>query len=303
MRTLLSALLIALLASGCSQAEPEKVKSQKQSTQKIKTEKPEKVIRALLKPLSVRGVEVKSIKPTSEVKVPGFETFIVDLIDKNNHRELKRYIFVNPEDKFIALQIFNYSVKGDKVILKPLKPKDAEKPLKLDISFLKQIDKELTEANIPHVVGKGEKKVYIVWDVFCPFCYGHFNQIEEIAKKNNLEIHMIPLAVHGENSLKGLVYFTKIAREKGTAEALKELYSMGNGDFMKYVKKLESKLKNQKEITPDQEKIIKTLKDVEMKLVKNGVRATPTLIYAPPGENKGKIHVGFMPIEKFIEEK
>lgn len=303
MKLLLSALLIALLASGCSQAKLEKVEVQKQSTQKNKTEESEKVIRTLLKPLSVRGVEVKSIKPTSEVQVPGFKTFEVDLIDNNNHRELKRYIFVNTEDNYIALQIFKYSVKGDKVILKPLKPKNAEKPLKVDISFLKQIDKELTEANIPYIVGKGEKKIYIVWDVFCPFCYSHFNQVEEIAKKNNIEIHMIPLAVHGEDSLKGLVYYTKIAREKGTVGALKELYGMGNGDFMKYEEELKSKLKNQKEISPDQEKIIKTLKDVEMKLVKNGVRATPTLIYAPPGENKGKIHVGFMPIDKFIQDK
>ncbi len=303
MRTLLSALLTVLLVSGCSQAQPEKTGIQKEKSFKDKTEEAEKVIRALLKPLSVRGIEVKSVKPTSEVKVPGFNTFKVDLIDKNNHRELKRFIFVNPENHYIALQIFKYSVNGERVILQPLKPKNAEKPLKVDISFINQIDKELTEANIPHIVGKSDKKIYIVWDVFCPFCYSHFNQVEEIAKKNNVEIHMIPLAVHGENSLKGLVYYTRLAREKGTAGALKELYSMGNGDFMKYVKSLEKRLKDQKEITKDQQKIIKTLKNIEIQLVKNGVRATPTLIYAPPGEMEGKIHVGFMPVDNFIKEK
>ncbi len=310
MRTLLSALLIALVISGCSQAEqkentsPDKILNKNgQVSNKNSLEEAEKVIKALLNPLSTRGIKVKSVKATQEVKVPGFKTFEVDLIDNRNHRELKRYIFINTEDKYIALQIFKYSIKGKSVILQTLKPKNAEKPLKVNISFIKEIDKELTRANIPHVVGKGEKKVYIVWDVFCPFCYGHFNQVEEIAKKNNVEIHMIPLAVHGENSIKGLVYYTKLAREKGTAEALKELYNMGNGDFMKYAKTLENKIKRQKEITPDQEKIIKTIKDIEVKLVKNGVRATPTLIYAPPGENRGTIHVGFMPIDKLIKEK
>ena len=300
MRTFLSAALIALLASGCSQAQPE---VQKKKIQQDKSEEAEKVIKALLKPLSIRGVEVKSIEPTQEVIVPGFKTFKVDLIDNRNHRELKRYIFVNPEKKYIAHQIFKYSLKGNRAILKPIKPKNAEKPLKVDISFIKEIDKELSEANIPHVIGKSEKKVYVVWDVFCPFCYGHFNQIEEIAKKNSVEIHLIPLAVHGENSIKGLVYYTKIAREKGAAGALKELYNMGNGNFMKYARTLEEKLKKEKKITEDQEKIIETLKKVEVQLVKNGVRATPTLIYAPPGKNEGKIHVGFMPIERLINEK
>ncbi len=299
MRTLITAIVAAILFSGCSQAQ---VQSVTKSEEK-RVDQAEKVIKALLKPLSVRGIEVKKVTPTEEVKVPGFETFKVDLIDRRNHRELNRYIFINLDKDYIALQIFKYSIKGKEIILKPLKPKNAEKSLSIDASFLKKIDKELSEANIPHIVGKGEKKVYIVWDIFCPFCYGHFNQIEEIAKKNNVEIHLIPLAVHGKNSLKGLVFYTKLAREKGAAEALKELYNMGNGNFLKYAENLEKKLKQEKKITKDQKKVIETIQKVEVQLVKNGVRATPTLIYVPPGENRGKIHVGFIPVNKLINEK
>ena len=78
---------------------------------------------------------------------------------------------------------------------------------------------------------------------------------------------------------------------------------MGNGDFLKYAENLEKKLKKEKEITNDQKKVIETIKKVEVQLVKNGVRATPTLIYVPPGENRGKIHVGFIPVNKLINEK
>ena len=295
---LAATLLITLtFTNGCLKAETQRTLRKEEVIQT------EKVIKALLKPLSTRGVEVKSVRPSEKVKVPGFETFEVDLVDKGHHKELKRFIFINPKEKLIALQMFKYSINGENVLLEPLKPKNAEKPIKIDVSFFKEIDKALSKANIPHVVGKSDKKVYVVWDVFCPFCYRHFGQIEEIAKKNNVEIHLIPLAVHGENSVKGIIYYTKLARKKGATEALKELYNMGNGNFMKYAKALEEKLKKEKKITEDQEKIIKTLKKVEVQLVKNGVRATPTLIYVPPGKNKGKIHVGFIPIERLINEK
>ena len=297
MRFLIAVTLVVSLLAGCSQA-----KTSGEETQKVKTEQTEKVIKTLLKPLSTRGVEVKSVRPVGEVKVPGFETFEVDLVDKRNYRELKRYIFVNPEKKLIALQIFSYSLKGDRVILKPLKPNISEKKLKTDVSFLKKVENILSENKIPHVVGKGEGKVYVVWDVFCPFCYKHFNQIEDIAKKNNVEIHMIPLAVHGDNSLKGLIYYTKLAREKGVAGALKELYSLGNGDFMRFAKNLEKKINSTKEIVKDQQKVIEALKKVEELLVKHNIRATPTLIYVPPGEKQGYVHVGFIPIEKLVKE-
>ena len=215
MRFLIAAVLMVSFLTGCSQAETSGKK-----LQKGEPEQTEKVIKTLLKPLSARGVEVKAVRPVKEVKVPGFETYEVDLKDKRNYRELKRYIFVNPEKKLIALQIFKYSLEGDRVVLKPLKPNAPEKRLKADVSFLKEVENVLSESKIPHVVGKGNGKVYVVWDIFCPFCYKHFNQIEDIARKNNVEIHMIPLAVHGDNSIKGLVYYTKLAREKGVAGAL-----------------------------------------------------------------------------------
>jgi len=302
MRFLITLTLISLLVGSCSKAE---VKEKKAETKgEVQNTRAEKVIKALLSPLKVRGVEVKKVEPAN-LKVPGFEAYQVTLIDKRNHREVKKYIFLSKEGNYLTLEMFKYKLEGKRVSLQPLNPKNPVKELKTDISFVRKIDELLTKENIPHVIGKGERKVYIVWDVFCPFCYKHFNQIEEIARKNNVEIHMIPLAVHGENSVKGLIYYTQIARKRGAAGALKELYNLGNGDFMKYVKNLEDKLnKSGIELSKEeQEKIKETLKEVEKELLKHGVRATPTIIYAPPGEKKGHIHVGFKPIEEVIKEK
>jgi thiol-disulfide isomerase/thioredoxin len=289
--------LIALLVGSCSEANVE--------SSNVTPEIQKKVIRGLLSPLKSRGVELEKVQPVKEVKIPGFTTYEVTLKDNREHREVKKYVFVSNEGNYIALEIFKYQLKDGKVLIKPLNPKNSVKPLKVDISFIEKIDEELSKAKIPHVVGKGEKKVYIVWDVFCPFCYSHFNQVEDIAEKNNVEIHMIPLAVHGENSVKGLVYYVALARKKGTAGALKQLYSLGNGNFMKYVRELEKILKKDNFGLSDKEEreLEKLIKNVEKELVKNNVRATPTIIYAPPGSKKGYIHVGFKPIEEVLKEK
>jgi thiol-disulfide isomerase/thioredoxin len=303
LRILTALILASLFVNGCSQAN-EKANRVEIKGEKIDTAQDEKIIRSILSPLKVQGVEVKNVNPAN-VQVPGFKVYEVTIDDKRNHREIKKYVFLSKKGNYLALEMFKYEIKGDKVLLKPINPKNPVKELKTDVSFVRKIDEILTRANIPHVVGKSDRKVYIIWDVFCPFCSAHFNQLEEIARKNNVEIHMIPLAVHGENSIKGLIYYTQIARERGTAGAFKEFYSLGNGDFMKYAKNLEEKIKKGgiKLSKEEQNRIKETLKNVEKELLKNGVRATPTIIYAPPGEKKGYIHVGFKPIKEILKEK
>ena len=297
MKRLILIPLTLFLVGGCSKANVEKNKQSFNAQ--------EKVIKNLLSPLKARGVEIEKIQPAKGVKVPGFTTYEVTLRDNREHREIKKYVFLSNEGNYLALEIFKYKLKNGKVLIKPLNPKNSVKPLKVDVSFIRKVDEELTKANVPHVIGKSDRKVYIVWDVFCPFCYRHFNQIESIAKKNDVEIHMIPLAVHGENSVKGLVYYTALARKEGAAKAFEELYKLGNGNFMKYVKNLEEKLKkNNVNLSKKEKKDLENLiKKIEKELLKNNVRATPTIIYAPPGENKGYIHVGFKPIEEVLKEK
>ncbi|WP_457679597.1 DsbA family protein [Thermovibrio sp.] len=301
MRLLTAALLGALLLSSCSQAAQESPANQIQSRD---TGKEEAIIKALLKPLQIRGVEVKSVRPIQEVKVPGFRTYEVTLVDKRNSREIKRYIFISPDDKYLALEIFKIKEEGKSLHIQPLRPKNSEKQIKVDLSWVKEVDRELQQNNIPHVIGKSDRKVYIVWDVFCPFCYSHFKEITKVAKEEKVEIHMIPFPIHGENSLKGLIYYTQLAREKGAGRALKELYDLGNGNFMKYVNQLEKKEEEINLPKEEKEKLTEFYKNLKTELIKHGVHATPTIIYIPPGEkNKGYVIVGFKPIEQVLKMK
>ncbi|WP_456419399.1 DsbA family protein [Thermovibrio sp.] len=303
MRLLTAALLTTLLLTSCSQASQEEAKKP-QKTQQVDIKKEEAIIKALLKPLKVRGIEVKEIKSAESVKVPGFRAFEVTLLDKINSKEIKRYIFISPDNKYLTLEIFEVKEEGKTIHLKPIRPKNPVKQVKVDLSWVKEIDRKLQEANIPHVVGKSDRKVYIVWDVFCPFCYGHFNQIKEIAEKNKVEIHMIPFPIHGENSLKGLIYYTQLAREKGATEAFRELYNLGDGNFRAYAKKLEEKEKELKLSKEEQEKLKKFFNQLKEELVKKGVHATPSIIYIPEGEkDKGYIIVGFKPIDQVLKMK
>ncbi|WP_456455470.1 DsbA family protein [Thermovibrio sp.] len=297
MKNLITIFLLSFLVSSCSMASQD-VKPQKD------LQKEEFLVKALLSPLSSRGVVVKEVKPVPSIKVPGFNTLEVELLDKRNGREIKKYIFVSPDGKYLALEVFKVNEEGKKIKITPITPKNSVKKVKVDLSWVKKVDKELQKENIPHVVGKSDKKVYVIWDVYCPFCYSHFNQVEEVAKKNKVEIHLIPFPIHGDNSLKGLLYYTQLAREKGAAGALKELYNLGNGDFMTYVKRLEKKQKEVKLSEKEKEELTNFFKKLKRELIENGVHATPTMIYIPPGEkDKGYITVGFKPISQIIKEK
>jgi thiol:disulfide interchange protein DsbC len=314
---LLTALLVAgALTASCTSTEKthtaakeeksakseEVAKAKEESTKDYKEE--ERIIKAVLEPLKMRGVEIKEVKPTSEVKIPGFEAFEVVLFDKRNSREIKRYAFISPDRKYMVLDVFKVEGEGDKLRLQPIRPKDAVKQVKTDVSWVYEVDKKLTQEGIPHVIGKSDKKIYIVWDVFCPFCYAHFHQLEEIAKKNGVEIHMIPFPIHGENSMRGLLYFTKLAKEKGVSQAFAELYKLGDGNFRKYAEELKKKASSLKLSKEEEDKLRKFYASLKEELVKKGVHATPTIVYIPPGEkDKGYMITGFKPIEEILKMK
>jgi thiol:disulfide interchange protein DsbC len=302
MRLLTATLLATVLLSSSSQASQEVKKSEKKSAQSVTVKSEEEIIKAILKPLSVRGIEVKEIKPTDEVKVPGFRTFEVVLLDKRNTVEIKRYVFISPDGKYLTLEVFAVNQKGGEVHLQPLRPKNSVRKVKVDVSWVKKIDEKLEQAKVPHVIGKSDRKVYIVWDSMCPFCYRHFNKLAQLAKENGVEIHMIPFPIHGEASVKGLLFYAQLAREKGAQKAFEELYKLGGGDFRAYAKRLETEGSNLKLSEEEQKKLKETFKELQEILVKNGVHATPSIIYAPSGD-KGYVFVGFKPLREVVKLK
>ena len=176
---------LTFLLTACSQASQGSSLSSEEAT-----------IRAVLSPLSVRGIELKEIRPVEEIKVPGFKVFEVTLLDKANSREVKRYVFISSDGRYLALELFEVNREGKRVYLKPVGPKEPVRKLKVDISWVKEIDRKLTAAKIPHVIGSSSKKIYIVWDSMCPFCYRHFKDLARIAKENRVVILMLPFPIH-----------------------------------------------------------------------------------------------------------
>jgi thiol:disulfide interchange protein DsbC len=302
MRFLLALLATSLLFSCSNAQEKEKIENKKVSVQEE-----ELIIKAVLKPLSVRGVEVREVKAIKDSPVEGLRMFEVTIIDKKNNRMVRKYIWMSEDGKYLVLDLFKVRKEGKEVGIIPLKPKESEVPLKQDLSWLKAIDEKLQKANIPHIIGNGKTKVYIVWDVYCPFCYRHFKEVAgKKVQELDLQIHMIPLPVHGERSLKGFVYFTQLARKEGMKSAMEKMFSKGNGDFMKYVRIFSKEVDKNYSKIPEKERkeLDKFYKDLQKELLSHNIHATPTIIYIPPTEKeKGYVFVGFKPLEEIIKRK
>jgi len=302
MRFLLALLATSFLFSCSNAQEKEKIENRKMSVQEE-----ELIIRAVLKPLSVRGVEVKEVKAIKDSPVEGLRMFEVTIVDKRNNRMVRKYIWMSEDGKYLVLDLFKVKKEGEEAAIIPLKPKESEIPLEQDLSWLKAIDEKLQKTNIPHVIGNGKTKVYIVWDIYCPFCYKHFKEIAgKKAQELDLQIHMIPLPVHGEKSLKGFVYFTQLARKEGMKNAIEEMFSKGNGDFMKYAETFSKEVDENYSKIPEKERkeLDKFYKDLQKELLSHSIHATPTIIYIPPMEKeKGYVFVGFKPLEEIIKQK
>jgi thiol:disulfide interchange protein DsbC len=265
----------------------------------------ENLIKTLLKPLAVKGVEIKEVRATDGSFFSDFAQFEVVLLDKRRNQMVKKYIWVSKDGNYLVLDVFKIEKEKDRISLVPVKPNDSEVPLKQDLSWVKKIDEKLTKMNIPHVIGDGENIVYIVWDVYCPFCYKHFGEVAKKAKELNLQIHLIPLAVHGKSSLEGFVYFTKLVREKGLENTFKYLLEKGNGDFLKYARSFDEEVKNNigSMSKGEKEALVNFYKNLRDTLVSHNITATPTIIFIPKDETQGYVYVGFKPLEEVIKQK
>ena len=308
MKSVLALALSVFLLAGCSEAK--KVSNEGSvPAQQILEDK--ELIKGILKPLSRRNVEVKRVELVKGLNVPGFVTFKVTLLDKDRNVEIKKYIWMSRDGNYLVLDMFAVKKEGKKILIEPLSPKERIKqlpPKKVNLSWVKKIDQQLTKEGIPHVIGKGDKKVYVIWDVYCPFCYEHLKKLssEELSKKG-IELHMIPFPIHGERSITGTVYFFKLSKEKGFEGAINYITDLGGGDFRKYVEEFEKESeKYVKSLSPEErkkeEEFAKSLKD---ELVKYKVRGTPTIVYIPQNSqnNEGYKFLGYKPLDEVVKLK
>jgi len=144
-------------------------------------------------------------------------------------------------------------------------------PVKAD--YLHFAEKELElKGYKPVVKGEGKGKLYVVFDSMCPFCIKSVDKLSELKKKYR-EIVFLPLAVHGEVSLKGLSCIYQKSVEEGMEGALKEVFSWKKGkDWKEYAEKLSSC------------KLDKTVEKVSNLMREKGVRATPTFFLEEDGK-------------------
>jgi thiol:disulfide interchange protein DsbC len=251
------------------------------------------IIKQILRPLELNRIEVVSVERVNSPQIPGFTTYLVTLKDKTKRVLVKKYAWISKDKKLLTFEIIEVekTKKGGKERysfhpLKPKKPVKSLPPEKEDVSEILDSLNILKGSGYPCSIGKGDKKLLVIWDVFCPFC---FREIKEILKeKPKAEVFLLPFPVHGKNSIKGYAYFLELSKEKGVKNALKEITSYGK-DFRTYRENFGKILKDKK-INQKAEKVVLKVRE---KLLKSGIRAVPTLVYVPEGEkNKGYIFVG-----------
>jgi len=263
-----------------------------------------KLIKEIVKPLSARGVEVEKIERVNRQFVKGLKTYMVKLYDKRNSRYIYRYIWLSDDNRYFTFQILRANFENGTLKVTPVEPAKKVEPVKVNLGWIGKIEKELEKEKIPYTIGNGKKTVYIVWDVYCPFCYSHFKEIlGKKVKELDLTVKMIPLPVHGKSSLKGFVYFTDMAQKSGLKPALEKLFEKGNGNFMKYAKAFSKEVeKNYSRIPEKKRKELESFyKNLLKELLSHNVHSTPTVIYIPPGEKKGYINIGFIPLEDIVK--
>ncbi|SNR84421.1 DsbA family protein [Desulfurobacterium atlanticum] len=259
-----------------------------------------------------RNLELVDVEPTN--KTVTLRAYKVKFKDKKSPRYVYGYVWLSTEEagkdgkgKIMTFKIYEITgeSKDGMPLAAPIEPEKQEEMYKTDLSWFKKIVKELEDKNIPHTIGKGDKVVYIVWDVYCPFCYNNFGKVAK-SLKEGIKLVFVPLPVHGETSVKGFVYYTYLARKEGAQKAMGHIFMRGDGNFGKFRRSFEEEVEKNYNKIPEKERkeLEKFYRDIRAQLVKKGINATPTIVYIPPTEkDKGYIHRGFIQFDKLFELK
>ncbi|WP_457570328.1 DsbA family protein [Desulfurobacterium sp.] len=300
MRRLIYLFLAVAATTSFSCAQTQTAQTDTANSKDVKT-----LIKKMFGHAGGKNLELVDVEPTN--KTVTLRAYKLKFKDKTGSRYIYGYVWMTDNGKNMALKLYKFDseTKGGMPLASVIEPKVREKMIKTDLSWFKNILKELDKNNIPHVVGNGNKTIYIVWDVYCPFCYENFSKVAESLKKG-IKLVFVPLPVHGERSIKGFVYYTYLARKEGAQKAMGHIFMRGNGNFMKFNQSLAEEVNKNYNKIPEKERkeLEKFYTQIRSDLLKKGINATPTIIYIPPGENnKGYIHRGFIPFDQLLKMK
>jgi len=249
-----------------------------------------------------KGYEIKEFKKLKS-EIPNFDKYLLGVVIPLENKEVRRYIWVSKDGKYVILALFEK--KGSKFV--PIQPKKSVVEIneKRNLEFVKKIEKTLKENNIPYTIGNGKKEIYMLWDVFCPFCHEYLRLLKNSPEMKDYTIKLIPFPIHGEMSLKGFTYLTWYSQNYGWDKYQKEYMNINYGKYKdKLLKDIQTKYKEiPQKVKEKYEKIFKQMKE---ELVKAGMRGTPTVIKVKEkGENwQGCVNIGakhFKDFEKWCE--
>ncbi len=251
----------------------------------------------LLKSFEKQGLKVKEEKEVKS-EFPNFDKYLIGLEFPQNHKEVRRYIWISKDGKYILLGVFKR--QGNRVVA--IEPKKTVVQLSevQNLNFIKNVEKILKENNIPYTIGHGEKEIYIVWDVFCPFCHEYIKLIKNNPEFKNYTIKLIPFPVHGKASIEGFTYLVWYSKKYGWDKYQKEYMSKNvREDEKKLAKDLQSKYSEIPE--EERKKYEKIFVQIRNELIKAGMRGTPTVIKVKEkGENwQGCVNLGAKSLKDF----
>ena len=232
-----------------------------------------------------KGYEIEEFKKLQS-EIPNFDKYLLGIVIPSENKKVRRYIWVSRDGKYVILALFE---KRDSNFF-PIQPKNpvVELDEKRNLEFIRKLEKILEENNIPYTIGNGKKEIYILWDVFCPFCHEYIKLLEKSPEIKDYTIKLIPFPIHGEASLKGFTYLVWYSQNYGWDKFQKEYMNVNYKEYKnKILKDIQTKYK--KIPQKMKEKYEKIFEQIKEEFIKAKMRGTPTVIKV---KEKGKIWQG-----------
>ena len=194
----------------------------------------EKLKRALnaIVPKNWQIVDIFKVTPSEE---PYLKKFLVRLYSPYNHALFNRFVWLTNDGKVLFLSAY---LLGEDTVTPLSPPKAKEYPLE-NVGWILDLERILYTYNIPSLLVRGKKTLYLVWNPFCRECFNRWKDIVETAKREKLSIKLIPYhnVYYPTDNLYMLIYLLYRAQREGLYTVLNAYYSSSK-NFEEFLQKL-----------------------------------------------------------------
>jgi len=204
------------------------------SLEELSSEDESKVV-SILKPLYPKDWKILKVFRVKE-GIKEFNQFLVAVYSPEQHAVFYNFVWFTKDGKFLITSL--YKVEETKV-LAILPKKKVDYPLE-DISWILEINRIIYAQNLPLILTKGQKIIYLVWNPYCKQCYEKWKNILKKAQEKNISIILIPYhsIYYPLDNIYMMVYLLWRAQREGLLTVLNDYYSKSNNfeDFIKQLK-------------------------------------------------------------------